>query len=117
MQTYGFKYENVRKECAAIVLMTDIKIQNTFRPVLSIMKPNNGLAPADIKYTSEQTKLASSAWRSYFCMKNILKCEKRKEKKTERNYSIRLFGSICWIQCVHCSLTHFPRAINGKMAT
>lgn len=49
MQTYGFKYVKARKECAAIVLMTDIRIQNTFRPVLSITKPNNGLAPADIK--------------------------------------------------------------------
>lgn len=75
MQTYGFKYVNARKECAAIVLMTDNKIQNTFRPVLSIMKPNNGLAPADIKYTIEQTELASSASRPYFCMKNILKKE------------------------------------------
>lgn len=48
MQMYGLTYVNASSECATIVLKIDNNIQKTFRPVLSITKPNNGLATADI---------------------------------------------------------------------
>lgn len=72
MQAYGLTYVNARKECAAIVDITDINIQTTFLPVLSMTNPNNGLATAEIVYTNETIKFASPELKSYFSMKKIL---------------------------------------------
>lgn len=47
-------------DCAKIVHITETNTQNTLRPVLSMTKPNRGLAPADIIYTNELTKFASA---------------------------------------------------------
>lgn len=58
---YGLTKVNARTECAAMVAAIDSKIHETFRPVLSITKPNNGLAMAEIKYTNESTEFACSA--------------------------------------------------------
>lgn len=63
---------NANIECATIVVTTEINTHVTLRPARSMIKPNSGLATADMIYTMELIVLASDGENSYFCMKNTL---------------------------------------------
>lgn len=60
-----------------MVVQIDIKTHNTFFPVLSITKPKNGLATAEIMYTTEFTMFASEGVKLNFVMKKFLKIKKK----------------------------------------
>lgn len=70
---YGFTSVNANNEWATMVVITETNTQKTLRPVLSITKPKNGLAAADMIYTKEVTKFASCGSKLYLFIKNTLR--------------------------------------------